>query len=162
MSSLPPLWLTGQIPAMRDEPNVHELLDGFPVIVRLPVQWGEMDAYGHVNNAVLFRYFETARIAFLERCGFLEAYERDKIGAILHSTDCRFRRALRYPDTVLVGGRALDVSEDRFTMGYRVVSLEHDEVVAEGAGVVVSYDYVRKAKTALPEEVRRRIAGLGR
>ena len=127
---------------MRDEPNVHELLDGFPVIVRLPVQWGEMDAYGHVNNAVLFRYFETARIAFLERCGFLEAYERDKIGAILHSTDCRFRRALRYPDTVLVGGRALDVSEDRFTMGYRVVSLEHDEVVAEG--------------------VRRRIAGLGR
>ncbi len=147
---------------MRDEPNVHELLDGFPVIVRLPVQWGEMDAYGHVNNAVLFRYFETARIAFLERCGFLEAYERDKIGAILHSTDCRFRRALRYPDTVLVGGRALDVSEDRFTMGYRVVSLEHDEVVAEGAGVVVSYDYVRKAKTALPEEVRRRIAGLGR
>ncbi len=147
---------------MRDEPNVHELLDGFPVIVRLPVQWGEMDAYGHVNNAVLFRYFETARIAFLERCGFLEAYERDKIGAILHSTDCRFRRALRYPDTVLVGGRALDVSEDRFTMGYRVVSLEHDEVVAEGAGVVVSYDYVRKTKTALPEEVRRRIAGLGR
>lgn len=147
---------------MRDEPNVHELLDGFPVIVRLPVQWGEMDAYGHVNNAVLFRYFETARIAFLERCGFLEAYERDKIGAILHSTDCRFRRALRYPDTVLVGGRALDVSEDRFTMGYRVVSLEHDEVVADGAGVVVSYDYVRKAKTALPEEVRRRIAGLGR
>lgn len=147
---------------MRDEPNVHELLDGFPVIVQLPVQWGEMDAYGHVNNAVLFRYFETARIAFLERCGFLEAYERDKIGAILHSTDCRFRRALRYPDTVLVGGRALDVSEDRFTMGYRVVSLEHDEVVAEGAGVVVSYDYVRKAKTALPEEVRRRIAGLGR
>ena len=147
---------------MRDEPNVHELLDGFPVIVRLPVQWGEMDAYGHVNNAVLFRYFETARIAFLERCGFLEAYERDKIGAILHSTDCRFRRALRYPDTVLVGGRAVDVSEDRFTMGYRVVSLEHDEVVADGAGVVVSYDYVRKAKTALPEEVRRRIAGLGR
>ncbi len=147
---------------MRDEPNVHELLDGFPVIVRLPVQWGEMDAYGHVNNAVLFRYFETARIAFLERCGFLEAYERDKIGAILHSTDCRFRRALRYPDTVLVGGRALDVSEDRFTMGYRVVSLEHDEVVAEGAGVVVSYDYVREAKTALPEEVRRRIVGLGR
>ena len=145
---------------MRDEPNVHELLDGFPVIVRLPVQWGEMDAYGHVNNAVLFRYFETARIAFLERCGFLEAYERDKIGAILHSTDCRFRRALRYPDTVLVGGRALDVSEDRFTMGYRVVSLEHDEVVAEGAGVVVSYDYARKVKTALPEEVRRRIAGL--
>ena len=109
---------------MIDRADAHPLLDGFPVVARIPVQWGEMDAYGHVNNTVLFRYFETARIAFLDRCGFLETHERDKVGAILHSTDCRFRRALRYPDTVLVGGRALDVSTDRFTMGYRVVSLD--------------------------------------
>lgn len=139
---------------MIDRSDTHELLEGFPVIVRIPVQWGEMDAYGHVNNTVLFRYFETARIEFLDRCGFLETYERDKIGAILHSTDCRFRRALQFPDTVLVGGRALDISADRFTMGYRVVSLESNEVVAEGTGVVVSFDYEKRAKTALPESVR--------
>lgn len=145
---------------MPNDSKVHELVGGFPVVVQLPVQWGEMDAYGHVNNTVLFRYFETARIAFLERCGFLASYDTDRVGAILHSTDCRFRRALYFPDTVLVGARALDIAGDRFTMGYRVVSLEQHEVVAEGSGVIVAFDYAAKAKTNLPETVRDGIAKL--
>ena len=108
----------------------HSLLADFPIVLTLPVQWGEMDAYGHVNNAVLFRYFESARIAYLERCGFIESMERDRIGAILHSTACRFRSPLYYPDTVEVGARATDVASDRFTMEYRVVSLTKQAVVA--------------------------------
>ena len=43
------------------------LLRGFPGIIELPVSWGEMDAFGHLNNVVYFRYFESARIAALER-----------------------------------------------------------------------------------------------
>ena len=138
----------------------HPLLTEFSVVLTLPVQWGEMDAYGHVNNAVLFRYFESARIAFLERCGFIESMEQDRIGAILHSTACRFRLPLYYPDTVEVGGRATDVASDRFTMEYRVVSLTKQAVVAEGQAVIVSYDYARGGKGKLPEAVQRKIAML--
>ena len=36
----------------------------YPVVIETPVAWGEMDAYGHVNNIVYFRYFESARIAY--------------------------------------------------------------------------------------------------
>lgn len=138
----------------------HPLLAEYPVIVRLPVQWGEMDAYGHVNNAVFFRYFETARIAYLERCGFVESYERDKVGAILHSTQCRFRRPVYYPDTVLVAARAEEVQEDRFTMAYRLVSVAQDQVAAEGNGLIVSFDYLARGKVPLPERVARLIAQL--
>jgi acyl-CoA thioester hydrolase len=136
----------------------HPLLAESPVVLTLPVQWGEMDAYGHVNNAVLFRYFESARIVYLERCGFIESMERDRIGAILHSTACRFRQPLCYPDTVEVGGRATEVTSDRFTMEYRVVSLAKQAVVAEGQGVIVSYDYARGRKARLPEAIQRKIA----
>lgn len=135
-------------------------LERFPATIEVPVQWGDMDAYGHVNNTVYFRYFESARIEYLDRCGFLESYDSRGVGAILHSTSCRFRRALTYPDTVLVGGRAVEVGEDRFVMEYRVVSIGQEAVVAEGDGVVVSFDYREGTKTALPEEVRRRIEAL--
>ena len=91
----------------------HPLLAGFPVTVRIPIQWGDMDAYGHVNNTVYFRLFETARIAYLERCGFIESYERERIGAILRSTECHFRLPLGYPDDVLVGARTIDVQVTR-------------------------------------------------
>ncbi|NIM50356.1 MAG: acyl-CoA thioesterase [Gemmatimonadales bacterium] len=147
---------------MHGDVEPHPLLADYTVVVTIPVQWGELDAYGHVNNTVIFRYFESARVAYLDRCGFLESYDRDRVGAILHSTDCRFRRPVGYPDTVQVGGRSASVDSDRFTMEYLVVSLTEGEVVAEGTGVVVSFDYNRRQKTALPERVRRWIAATER
>jgi acyl-CoA thioester hydrolase len=138
------------------------LLAGFPVVISLPVQWGELDAYGHVNNAVFFRYFESARMEYLDRCGLVESYKRDRIGAILHSTSCRFRRALFHPDTVLVGAKVTRIDEDRLTMAYRIVSQRRREVVADGTGIVVVFDYRRRAKTRLPEAVREALEALER
>jgi acyl-CoA thioester hydrolase len=141
-------------------PPSHALLAGFPVVIRTMVHWGEMDAYGHLNNTVFFRYFETARIAFLDRCGLLASYDRDRIGAILHSTDCRFRRPLFHPDDLLVGARTLAVGDDRFTMGYRIVSLGQDAVAADGTAVIVAYDYRAGRKVMLPAAVREAVAAL--
>jgi acyl-CoA thioester hydrolase len=133
--------------------DVPEALEGWPVVLRIPVQWGEMDAYGHVNNTVLFRYFESARVEYLLKCGFVRSWEEDRIGAILHSTGCRFRRPLFYPDTAIVGARAIELEEDRFTMEYVVVAESSGEVAAEGAGVVVSYDYEQRRKCPIPADV---------
>ncbi len=137
--------------------NAEALLEGLPVVVQVPVHWGEMDAFGHVNNIVYFRYFETARIHYLERCGFMTSYREDRIGAILHSTSCRFRRPLHFPDTVLTAARVTELEEDRFTMTYRAISAEEQAVAAEGSGLIVSYDYAGRTKTPLPEPVRARI-----
>lgn len=145
---------------MIEHPATHPLLTGYPVVLTIPVQWGEMDAYGHVNNAVFLRYFESARVQYLDRCGFLASYDRDGIGAILHSTDCRFRRPLFYPDTIQVGCRATDVADDRFTTRYRIVSLAAGAVAADGSAVVVSYDYRANGRAELPAQIRRLIAQL--
>jgi acyl-CoA thioester hydrolase len=140
--------------------SLAEILQGFPVVIEVPVQWGEMDAYGHVNNTVLFRYFESARMAYFTRCGFITSYERDQIGAILHSTSCRFRRPLFCPDTTLVATRVPQLGDDRLHMEYRVASRAQGELVAEGAAIIVSYDYTAGRKVPLPEAVRAAIAVL--
>lgn len=137
---------------------MREDLTGFPIVLSLPVAWGDMDAYGHVNNTVYFRWFESARIAFLDRIGFRTGPPTG-VGPILASTHCRFRRPLAYPDTVHIGARAGEVGEDRFTMEYRVVS-EAAGLAAEGTGVVVSYDYGRAEKAPIPASVRGAIDAL--
>lgn len=139
---------------------VPAALAGWPVVLRIPIQWGEMDAYGHVNNTVLFRYFESARVEYLVKCGFARSWEEDRVGAILHSTGCRFRRPIFYPDTAIVGGRAVEIEDDRFTMEYVVVSEASGEVAAEGAGVVVSYDYETRRKSPIPAVVAATIRSL--
>lgn len=133
------------------------LLDGFSIVIDVPVAWGEMDAFGHVNNIVYFRYFESARIAYLDAIGFRGNLPGDTVGPILASTQCRFRRPLEYPDHVRVGARTTRVGADRFTMQYRVVSRALDDIAADGSGVIVAYDYARACKTRLPETVRARI-----
>jgi acyl-CoA thioester hydrolase len=35
-------------------------------VTHIPIRWGDMDAYGHVNNTVYFRYMEQARVEWLE------------------------------------------------------------------------------------------------
>jgi acyl-CoA thioester hydrolase len=135
----------------------HELLTDYPIIVEVPVAWGDMDAFAHVNNIMYFRYFETARIAYLERIRFRG---ETGIGPILAATQCRFRRPLAYPDTVLVGVRVSEVGEDRFTHEYRLVSRALNEVAAEGSGIVVSYDYKQKRSCAIPADVRARMESL--
>jgi acyl-CoA thioester hydrolase len=134
----------------------------FPVVVRVPVAWGDMDAFGHVNNTFYFRYFETARILFFERTGFNDSKRSTGIGPILAETRCRFRRPLKYPDTVAVGTRARDVEADRFSMDYVVWSEALGEIAASGEGLIVSYDYAAGRKAPLPEAVRAAMERLGR
>jgi len=135
-------------------------LKNFPVVVELPVVWGEMDAFGHVNNIVYFRYFESVRVLYLEKIGFLQVMEDTNVGPILASTFCKFRKPLVFPDTILVGARVSEVKEDRFMMKYQIVSETLNTMAAEGEGLIVSYHYEKRQKIALPGEVLKGIKAL--
>ena len=132
-------------------------LAAYPVVVETPVAWGEMDAFGHVNNIVYFRYFETARIAYFEKLDVPEFLGRDPIGPILSETTCRFRAALSYPDTVSIGARVASIGEDRFVMRYAVFSHRMGRLAAEGEGTLVCFNYRQNQKAPLPEKLKARI-----
>jgi acyl-CoA thioester hydrolase len=137
-----------------------EFLSEFPVVVATPVAWGDMDYFRHLNNIVFFRYFESARIAYLERIGFRQELEENGVGPILSATHCRFRRPITYPDVVLVGARTTEVGDDRFVMEYRLVSEALRATAAEGGGTLVAFDYAAGVKAALPPAVRQAIRRL--
>lgn len=142
---------------MTEPEDPHAALDTYPVVTDVPIRWGDMDAFGHVNNTVFFRIFEVARIAYFDAVGFRG---QAGVGPILASTSCRFRRPLAYPDTVRVGARATDVQEDRFTHEYLIVSRTQDAIAATGEGVIVAYDYERARKASIPADLRARIQEL--
>ena len=136
-------------------------LADFPVVISIPVRWGDLDAFQHVNNTVIVRFFESARIALFERVGIPGRRGRPGgVGPIVHSVAARFRAPIGYPDTVRVGARVTDVDADRFATEYRLVSERSRRVAASGDDVVVSYDYGAGRKAALPESWRRGLDGL--
>lgn len=135
-------------------------LADWPVVVRQDVPWGDMDAYRHVNNVVYFRYFENARLAYLERLEWRDLERRTGVGPIVASIQARFRRAIAYPDRIAVGARLLDLGTDRFTLEHRIVSAALGEVATLGQGVIVTFHYPSERKVDLPAELRRRILEL--
>jgi acyl-CoA thioester hydrolase len=139
---------------------MHTPLTDYPVVVETPVAWGEMDAYGHVNNIVYFRYFETARIAYFQRLESPDFVNRNPLGPILASTSCRFRAPLVFPDRVSVGARVARVDEDSIVMFYAVYSHRLQKIAAEGEGTIVCFDYLENRKAPLPSELRRKISEL--
>jgi acyl-CoA thioester hydrolase len=137
--------------------SMEDILSSCPVIVEIPVAWGDMDAFGHVNNVIYFRYFETARIAYfikLDLLGFMNEYG---IGPILASTQCKFRMPIAYPDTVTVGAKISKIETDRLTMAYYLMSHKHQKISAEGDGVIVTYDYRGNKKVPVPDIIKKRI-----
>ena len=124
-----------------------EALGRYPVSVTIPVAWGEMDAFQHVNNVVFVRWMETARMAYLERIGFARQESEAGTGPILARTAIDYRLPLAYPDRVRVDATVTRIGRSSFTMGLRIVSEAQRAEVATGEQVMVVYDY-RAGRTA--------------
>jgi acyl-CoA thioester hydrolase len=133
-----------------------------PVSVSIPVQWGDMDALGHVNNARFFTWFESARMALLPRIGV--ATTPSAVGPILATTTCDFLRPVVYPATVRVGVRVSRIGETSIGLEYEVTDAAPSEgtatVYARGTSVVVLVDYGTMQKVRVPDAVRAAIAAL--
>lgn len=142
------------------DPDLAALLSGFPVVVSLPVQWGDMDAYQHVNNTVYFRWFETARIAYTSRIGLKQMMSQRRVGPILAAVACDYRRQITFPDTVHVGARVARIGRTSFAMEHALVSESARAVAAESRSTLVVFDYQAGTPVPVPDEVRRGISGL--
>jgi acyl-CoA thioester hydrolase len=133
--------------------------DDFPVQVTMPVAWGQLDAFGHVNNTQFFRFFEDARLAYFAEVGVHEVMQEIGHGPILAKTSCVFRKPLGYPDEVRCCARVSELGEDRFTMEYAIFSTAAG-LAGHGDGRIVMLDYTSGAKVKIPDTVRAAIETL--
>lgn len=131
---------------------MNSLTKDFPLVLEQDVIWGDLDAFGHVNNTVYFRYFEDARIAYLDKIGFRDEKGVSGLGPILATAHCNFRLPLEYPDHIHIGARAMILSPRKFDMEFAVFSEKHQAIVADGAGLVVCYDYSKGKSCVIPGE----------
>ena len=131
---------------------IHELAS-HPIQLTQDVLWGDLDAYGHVNNTVYFRYFEDARMAYFERAGVGEIKQRSNLGPILARAECDFRLPLQYPDRVCIAVRARLLAPKKIHMDCLVYSDNSAGIAAELRGLLLYYDYTAGATCEVPAAV---------
>ena len=114
------------------------------------VRFRDVDAMGHVNNAVFLTYIEEARIAYLLRFG------AEVTQMILARAEIDFRAPLRDGDELEIGVRPVGVGTKSFELEYEVRSA--DALAAEAKTVIVSFDYESGKSVDVPQAWREALA----
>jgi acyl-CoA thioester hydrolase len=133
---------------------------GFAHFTRMPVRWGDNDAYGHVNNIVYYTYCESSICALMVEQGALNIATSPVIGLVV-SSGCSYFSSITFPDVVTVGLKVahLGNSSVRFEFGV----FRNDEQQASAA-VHMTYAYVDRASSTpvpVPAAVLRVLKMLG-
>lgn len=128
-------------------------LSDYPVIYEQSVVWGDMDAFGHVNNVMYYRYIESARIRYMDE---LSIFQQD-IYTVVASNQCKYIRPVFYPDQLKIGVRVEEVRNSAFRMSYLLWSETQQTVVALAEAVIVCVNKDSMLKKEIPEIIRHKI-----
>lgn len=125
-------------------------LSKYPLIYTQNVAWGDMDAFGHVNNVLYYRYVESARLAYMHEVELLAT----DIVTVVASNQCKYLKPVFYPDQLKIGARIEEIRNSAFRMHYLLWSEQQQCIVAESEAVIVCLDKTSLQKVLIPERMR--------
>lgn len=129
------------------------MLSDYPIIHIQSVAWGDMDAFGHVNNVLYYRYIESARIRYIDE---LNIFQHD-VYTVVASNQCKYIRPVFYPDQLKIGARVEEMRNSALRMSYLLWSEQQQAIVALGEAVMVCVDKENMLKMSIPEIIRQKV-----
>lgn len=129
------------------------ILADYPVIFEQKIAWGDMDAFGHVNNVMYYRYMESARIGYFDQ---LDIFNYD-VNTVIASNQCKYLKPVFYPDQLKISARIEELRNSAFRMHYLLWSEQQQAFVAEAEAVIVCVNKTNMQKTLIPELVRQKL-----
>lgn len=127
-------------------------------VTRMSIRWGDMDAMGHVNNTIYFRYMEQARIEWFAQMN-CNPDPKGK-GPVIINAHCTFLRQLKYPGDIEVLTYVGEPGRSSFETFQEIRCADGPEKpAAEGGAKVVWVDFSTEKSMPLPEEIRRALIG---
>lgn len=142
------------------------MLDPVPVIVPVQLRWRDLDALGHVNNAVYLTYFELARLAYIRALlgPDVRIDPRTLLPVdfqfILAEVNIRYRSPATLNDALTVAVWVSQAGRKSFVFDYRITDEKTGRLVAEGCSTQVWYDYAARESRAVSGEMVGRMEAL--
>jgi acyl-CoA thioester hydrolase len=123
----------------------------------IPIRWGDMDAMGHVNNAVYFRYIEIVRIQWLHDVG--GPPDPKGCGPVIVNAFCNFIKQLEYPGDILARHYVADPGRSSFDTYITLERTDQPGVVyANGGAKTVWVDFQAQKSVPLPDWLRKLVS----
>ena len=135
--------------------------DIWPISTEIKVNWGDMDALGHVNHSVYAKWMETVRMMYFSEIGMMNLYDDSNIGPILARIEIDYELPIVFPDVVTVSTSVSRIGNSSFDMRYKIESQSNNgKSAATGNVVCVVLDYSSGIPHKIPLKLRKSIARL--
>jgi acyl-CoA thioester hydrolase len=116
----------------------------------LPMRWGDMDAMGHMNNTLYFRFMEETRIQWFGLCGFEPNPQGE--GPVIINAACSFLRQFEYPNTILCRHYVGEIGRSSFETYVDMLPADNpnDAPWAQGSAKCVWVNFPAQRSAPLP------------
>ena len=133
----------------------------WPISTEIKVNWGDMDALGHVNHSVYAKWMETVRMMYFSEIGMMNLHDDSNIGPILARIEIDYKLPIVFPDVVTVSTSVSRIGNSSFDMRYKIESQSNNgKSAATGSVVCVVLDYSSGIPHKIPLKLRKSIARL--
>ena len=134
---------------MADKNQISHNLSDFPFHYELQTRWKDLDAFGHVNNAVFLSYIEDARITFFKRWNLCD----EKRSIIMASAKIDYLRQIDHPSHLIVRERISRIGRKSFDIESAVFFKDDADAVATSIVTCVCYDYKQNESVPVYPEI---------
>lgn len=124
----------------------------FKFSTQIEVRFRDLDALGHVNNAVYLTYFEIARLHYWKRLFGDEAFSRYSF--VVVRAECNYRSPAHAGELLQVFARVSELKRSSFIFEYEIVEGDTGRIVADGATVQACFDPDVKRARTIPHDLR--------
>ena len=123
---------------------------------KINIRFRDIDAMGHVNNAVYLTYFEEARIAMFKDMIKTE-WNWKKYGVLLVKNEVEYLKPILSRDEVFITTRIEKIGTKSFDVGYVFADAQNSIIYTKGKSVLVCFDYEKQETINFPDEWRKLI-----
>lgn len=120
--------------------------------INIHVRFKDLDALGHVNNAVVFTYFEEGRKHFFQQ--HREVSSTASFNFILAHIQCDYLQPITLRNLLQLQMWVGKIGNKSFTFEYRLADRSNKEIVfAKGESIQVCFDYDQNKSMAVSEKM---------
>jgi acyl-CoA thioester hydrolase len=131
-------------------------LDDFPVTTTEKTRFGDTDAFGHINNAVISTFLESGRSELLRIGGEIAAAKGCHF--LLASVTIDFRGEVNWPGEVVIGSRVTKIG--RTSLGFDQAIFQQGSCRVVSVSTLVQVSAELKTSVELTAEARAHFAAL--
>ena len=130
----------------------NNTLANYPMHIDLKTRWRDLDAFGHVNNAVFATYIETARGVLFEKWNL--PFDGKGKSLTVASLSINFLKQLKHPTSIVVGQRINRIGNKSFDIKSSIFKKKfHEDPIAVSKVIIVCFDFDKQKSVPVFKQI---------